>query len=109
MNCQQCSKVIPDGFVDCPWCGAAQQATSTPPTHSLGHTPSASTSNSHPLQWIGFLASFSIFCFLQYVGKLRIDGELTLANSAEFLGRCTGTFVLAAIFVFLYDKIRRRA
>jgi len=55
------------------------------------------------------LASFSIFCFLQYVEKLRTDGELTLANSAEFLGRCAGTFVLASIFVFLYDKIRRRA
>lgn len=54
------------------------------------------------------MASFSIFCSLQYVEKLRTDGEVTFANSAEFLGRCAGTFVIAAIFVFLYDKIRRR-
>ena len=54
------------------------------------------------------MASFSIFCYLQYVEKLRTSGELTYANSADFLGRCAGTFVIAGIFIFLYEKIRRR-
>ena len=106
-KCRQCSKIVPDGFTDCPWCGAKHQH--TPPQTSLpAGVGVQKESPGSPLLWIAFLCSFALFCFLQYKQMLHIAGEVSLANSAYFLGRCFGSFLLAATLVFLFDKIRRR-
>jgi len=110
-KCRQCSKILPDGFTDCPWCGAKHQH--TPPQTSLPaavgvQKESPTQAPGSPLLWIGFLCSFALFCFLQYKQMLPIAGEISFADSAYLLGRCLGSFLLAAIFVFLFDKIRRR-
>jgi len=109
-KCRPCSKIIPDGFTDCPWCGAKQQQASGLQT-SLPVRPqpgSSAHAADNPLLWSAFLCSFTLFCFLQYKQMLRIAGEVSLANSAFFLGQCAGSFIVAAILVFLFDKIRHR-
>jgi hypothetical protein len=62
----------------------------------------------NPFLWIVFLGSFAMFGFLQYMQMLRIAGEVSLANSGFFLGRCAGTFVFGAVPVFIFDRIRHR-
>jgi hypothetical protein len=110
-KCKNCSKIIPDGFADCPWCGAKGQAKPATPSSFPAQIPGqvSSPSNADPLKWIAFLLSFAVFCCLQYLWMLRTEGELTFANSAKFLGHCAGSFVLAAILVFVFDKVRHRA
>ena len=48
-----------------------------------------------------------LFAFLNYFATTRSVGPLTVENSAYFLGRCAGIFVVAGALVFGYCKIRR--
>jgi len=110
-SCSQCSKVIPDGFTDCPWCGAARQAPPPPPPRAaMPVQPAAASSHPHGLlPWIGFALSLVVFCVLQYLDMQRTMGEVSLANSPYFIGRCAGRIIVAAIVVFLFDRIRHRS
>ena len=108
MKCKNCFKVIPDGFTDCPWCGAAQAA----PVVSPSVTISASEPFISPVQnllvGISLLTSGALFGALNYFAMVRTEGSLTLANSGYFLGRCAGSLLLAALLAFGYWKIRGR-
>jgi hypothetical protein len=105
MNCKQCSKVIPDGFTDCPWCGAPFGAT------VVGAGPSSvsadTSSSAHQLLIaISLVSSCLLFCVLNYFAMVRSEGELTLGNSGHLLLRCVGALVAGGAAVFLFCKIR---
>jgi hypothetical protein len=108
MKCSQCSKVIPDGFTDCPWCGAAasSSAAATPPSgipaKSVLHGGNAAPA------WSASLLGFAAVVFLNYLATARQFGEVTLENSGYFLGRCLGAYLLPAIAAFAYYKLREK-
>jgi hypothetical protein len=109
MKCKSCSKIIPNGFTDCPWCGAVQTIAVAPPGQSIPvNPPSAATPfiTTDQRTNLLLLVSMVIYFALNYVSMIRNSGPLTLANSSFFLGRCTGSFLLGAILVFIYYKVR---
>lgn len=103
-NCKQCSKVIPDGFTDCPWCGAPFGAS------AFGPKPSGSGdtgSSAHQLLTaVSLVSSGLLFCVLNYFAMVRSEGALTAANSGYFLLRFIGAIAVAAAVVVLFCKIR---
>jgi len=104
MKCKACSKVIPDGFTDCPWCGAsAVGAVSSGVSGALGPAPSPAH---NLLIAVSIVSSSLLFGVLNYFAAERRDGPLSLENSGYFLGRCVAAILLAAILVFAYGKIR---
>lgn len=106
MNCAQCSKVVPDGFTECPWCGARPSAvaalTSNPPTSSL----ETFSSTHHFLIIVSLVCSTLLFGLLNYFAAERSVAALTLDNFPYFLGRCAGALIVGALAVFLLGKIR---
>lgn len=108
MKCSQCSKVIPDGFTDCPWCGAAASSkVVAAPASAIAAKP-ASPGFSAALAWVASLLCFVVIVFLNYVAMARQFGAVSLENSGYFIGRCLGAYLLPGIAVFLYYKIRDR-
>ncbi len=106
MNCKNCSKVIPDGFADCPWCGALQTAPVVSPSVTIAGSEPAISPIQNLLVGISLLTSGALFGALNYFAMVRVEGSLTLANSGYFLGRCAGSLGLAALLAFGYWKIR---
>jgi hypothetical protein len=108
MKCRKCSKLIPDGFTDCPWCGASSAAgDGAPSRHVAGVEPSAPTSAAHDLVIaMSIVSSALLFVVLNYFAMVRSAGALTLANSGYFLGRCVGALLVGALIVLAYRKIR---
>src|ERR1700739_2731 len=106
MNCRECSKVIPDGFTDCPWCGAVPGNVAAAPARDAVSTHPVASPVHDSLIGMSVLSSAILFMALNYFAMVRDEGSLTLANSAYFLGRCAGSIILAAILVFVYFKIR---
>lgn len=106
MNCKECSKVIPDGFTDCPWCGAVPATPAAAPARGTVSTYSAASPGHDFLIGMSNLSSVILFGALNYFAMVRDEGSLTLANFAYFFGRCAGSILLAAVLVFLYFKIR---
>jgi len=106
MKCKQCSKTIPDGFTDCPWCGAkaAAAAGALPGNSSVARHEISSAHNL--LIAISIVSSGILFLALSCFATMRANGPLTLENSGYFLGRCAGALALAAFAVFGYQKIR---
>jgi hypothetical protein len=106
MKCKKCSKIIPDGFTDCPWCGAT--------TGGLGSSVAgASTplglpvSGTHNLViGISIVSSGVLFGLLSYFATTRSTGPLSLENSGYFFGRCVGAILLAAIAGAIFWKMR---
>jgi len=107
MKCKDCSRVIPDGFTDCPWCGAIQAGPAAVPAGLPTIEPAVSPVQ-HFLTAVLLLGSAALFVVVNYLAIVRTDGFLSLANSAHFLGQCAGSIILGAILVFLYCKIRRK-
>src|SRR5271169_5178463 len=105
MKCKECSKVIPDGFKDCPWCGAVPAKPAGSATSTVSGNPFTSAGHDF-LIGMSILSSGVLFVALNYFAMVREEGSLTLANSAYFLGRCAGSIILAAVLVFVYYKIR---
>ena len=106
MNCKQCSKVIPDGFTDCPWCGAtAAIAVGAVSGNFVASEPAVSPA--HTLLIASSIVSSGIlFVLLNYFAATRSAGPFTLENSGYFLGRCVGSLLLAAIAVLAYGRYR---
>lgn len=116
MKCRQCSKDIPDGFTDCPWCGASSSAGGGVPTRKAGGSErvtatsiatSSTTSAAHDLVIaMSIVSSALLFAVLNYFAMVRSAGELTLGNSGYFLGRCAGALLAGGLLVVGYRKIR---
>jgi len=99
MNCQQCAKVIPDGFIDCPWCGNARR---TPPS-----IPAASV----PTDWLTASAlSLSMLCLfgLTSLSISRDKAANPLASPAYFRSEWTGTYVTAVVILIIFAVIHNK-
>jgi hypothetical protein len=105
MNCKQCSKVIPDGFTDCPWCGAPFAASALGAKHPSGSLDAALSAHDLLIA-MSLVSSGLLLCVLNYFAMVRSEGELTLANSGYFLLRVLGAIAVAAAAVLLFCKIR---
>jgi len=99
MNCQQCAKVIPDGFIDCPWCGNARRR------------PPPNPATSVPTDWLTASAlSLSMLCLFGF-SSLSISRDKAanpLANPAYFRGEWMGTFFWAVIILIIFAVIRQK-
>jgi len=102
-TCGGCSKTIPDGFVDCPWCGAQQSA---PLPGNSEDVPSPGLKAVYGLL---SLVSFTVVILLVYVGTGISKGPVFPQNSAYFFGACAGAFTFPAFGLFLYYKVSRKA
>jgi len=103
MNCKACTKVIPDGFTECPWCGSGFADS------RIGSVPSARAESSsfHRLILASSIFSSAVLsATLSYFATSRNNGPLSWENWGYFLGRFAGAIALAALAVFGYCKIR---
>jgi hypothetical protein len=107
-KCNRCSKIIPDGFLDCPWCGAHQGL----PGREARLEPAASS----PLPFFGpdALAGLALFLSLaclfgsSFVAILRDKVANPAASPAYFRGEWIGTFFSALIILTMFAAIRGR-
>ena len=106
MKCAQCSKIIPDGLCDCPWCGAGAAAPSGTVSGRLASSESAGSSGHRVVLAISVVTSGLLFLVLSYFATSRITGPVNLENWDAFLGRCLGALLVAGLLVFVYGKIR---
>jgi hypothetical protein len=106
MNCKQCAKVIPDGFTDCPWCGATFALASGASSGNSASPASVISSAHNLLISMSIVSSGILFVILSYFATTRSAGPFSLENSGYFLGRCVGAILLAAIVVMIFWKIR---
>jgi hypothetical protein len=106
MKCTHCSKVIPDGFTDCPWCGASSTTPSTGASVRFASPQSEASSTPGLILGISAVTSGLLFLGLSYFATSRTTGPLGLENWDAFLGRCLGAVVLAGLLVFAYCKVR---
>jgi hypothetical protein len=106
MKCTHCSKNIPDGFTDCPWCGASAAAPSAPAAGKFAPAPPEVSSTHDLILAITAVTSGLLFLVLSYIATARTTGPLSADNWDAFLGRCLGALVLGSLLVFGYCKIR---
>jgi hypothetical protein len=108
MKCKACSKIIPDGFTDCPWCGAsfAAAAVTNSSTYTYAAPALAVSSTQNLLIAASIVSSGLLLVLLNYFAATRNAGPLSLENSGYFVGRCVGSILLAAIIVVGYGRIR---
>ena len=113
MKCRNCSKDIPDGFADCPWCGESQRATPTG-TASIAQTalplPTGGlrSSSNVPLVWLSLCLSLVLVPGAAYAATMHKFGFLSWQDAGYFIGACTGPFLAAALIVFAYYSLRHR-
>jgi hypothetical protein len=103
MNCKACSKIIPDGFTECPWCGAGFADS------RIGNVPSPkleSPSFHSLILGSSIFSSALLFGIVSYFATSRSNGPLSSENWGYFLGRFAAAIALAALVVFQYCKIR---
>lgn len=103
-SCKRCSKVIPDGFVDCPWCGAKQTQPTTGPLIVQAESPPALQVLYGSLS----LVSIALVIAVNYVATGIAKGPVFPENSGYFIGACCGSFLLSAVGVFLFYKWSHR-
>jgi len=107
-KCNRCSKIIPDGFLDCPWCGANQA--------SPGTEARFEPSSSSPLPFFGpdaltglaLLLSLAFLFGFSFLAILRDEAAKPLANPSYFRGEWMGTFFSALIILTMFAVIRGR-
>jgi hypothetical protein len=107
MKCTHCSKPIPDGFTDCPWCGTSSTTLSAVASGKFAAPAPEISSTYNLILAISAVTSGLMFLTLSYFVTSRTAGPLSLENWDAFLGRCVGAILLAGLFVFAYCKIRK--
>ncbi len=122
MKCRNCSKDIPTGFTDCPWCGEAQLnvqlstpsagVPATPPATLRGILPVAAeparSSGRELFAWISSVVSVVLVSGAAYAVTSRKFGFVSLQDSGYFIGACLGPFLASAIVVFAFYFFRRK-
>jgi hypothetical protein len=99
MNCQQCAKVIPDGFIDCPWCGNARRTPASIPTTSV------------PMDWLTASAlSLSMLCLFGFssLSISRDKADNPLASPAYFSGEWMSTYFWAVVILIIFAVIHKK-
>jgi hypothetical protein len=105
MKCLACSKNIPDGFADCPWCGATY---GTLPQPAATAAQPAEASRSMVPTWLASALSLPFCLFAAYVATVQKYGFFALSDSGFFIGAALGPYIVSAIVVLLYYLIRRK-
>jgi len=113
MKCRECSKVIPDGFSDCPWCGAASvvstRAAVLAPNVSIPIPTQSAPSTGHaPLAWTISFACLVGVVWVSYLATARNFGTVTPSNIGVVIGRCVGAYLLSGLVVFAFYFIREK-
>ncbi len=106
MKCTHCSKPIPDGFTDCPWCGTGSTTPSAVASGKFQAPVPEISSTYNLILAISAVTSGLLFLTLSYFVTSRTAGPLSLENWDAFLGRGVGAILLAGLLVFGYRKIR---
>lgn len=100
MNCRLCAKIIPDGFADCPWCGAAGDTFLAAKSPNLWERAKPAI-----LVIAGLLLWFSILR-LNYLRALRWAGVMNAEASGYMMGGCLTSLLLGLLAMFVVAKIR---
>src|SRR5277367_1025166 len=112
MKCRNCSKDIPTGFTDCPWCGEAQPAApSANLPASLARalpvaTEPAPSARQQTFAWISSGVSVVLVVCAAYAVTSRKFGFVAWQDSGYFIGACVGPFLASAILVFAFYFFR---
>jgi hypothetical protein len=109
MKCTTCSKDIPEGFTECPWCGAS--LSSIPAAARLATAPSTSSADNAntALAWISSSLSLFLVLFAARAAMLHKFGFVSLEDYGYFIGVCLGPYVVSAILVFGYFWLARKS
>ena len=105
MKCSSCAKNIPDGFADCPWCGANYGALPQPGTSS---TQPVESSRNVVLVWVASALSLPITLFNAYGSTKQKFGLVDGSDSAFLIGAFLGPYIVSAVILLIYYAIRRQ-
>jgi len=108
MKCPRCSKDIPDGFAECPWCGASPSSISAAPVIAARPASSLHGHSNTALAWMSSTLSLFLVLYGAYAASLHKFGMVSLEHSGYFIGACFGPYVVSAILVFAYFWLRRK-
>jgi hypothetical protein len=95
---------MPDGFADCPWCGAVRGSAATVAASAFDAVSSSRSALQNALVWIGISLCSASILILNHFAVLGEYGPRGY-SSAYVIGRVIGSYVIPAICVFLYYKI----
>jgi hypothetical protein len=113
MKCQSCSKHIPDGFTDCPWCGSTPASRQLLPGSPFDAAKSTRSTLRTVLLLLDVAVCFVIVVYLSLMATVQTYGPLRNYNpyylNGAFVGRCVASYAFPGIFVFLYYKIRKKS
>jgi len=114
MKCRNCSKDIPTGFTDCPWCGEVQASGPSGVLHAtlpgilpVAAEPARSTARAL-FAWISSVVSVVLVSGAAYAGTSQKFGFVSFEDSGYFIGACVGPFLASAILVFAFYFFRRK-
>jgi hypothetical protein len=107
MKCARCSKDIPDGFTECPWCGASRSFLPIATASAAPQTPASASNNA--LAWLSASLSLFLVVFAARAATLHKFGFVSLQDSSYFIGVCLGPYVVSAILVFGYFWLARKS
>ncbi len=110
MKCRSCSKAIPDGFADCPWCGAAGVPAVAVAGSPFDAVPSPPSALKNALVWAGVSLCSVCVVVISHFAVLKTYGPRGY-SSAFVIGRTVGSYIIPAICVLLYYRLsgKRRA
>src|SRR5580704_2868873 len=108
MKCKECRKIIPDGFTDCPWCGAAPPVSSAAPTLQKVSSKHLDYIEPDRLGGLALLLSLSFLFGCSFLAITRDKAANPFANPAYFRGRWFGTFFWAIVILLVYSLLRNK-
>jgi hypothetical protein len=102
MKCAECSKQIPDGFADCPWCGATPPSDSSARAQDMFESMTLKTVSLAVLSF-GFLA---MVLWLNYRRALAWAGTITAESTGYMIGGVFLSLLIGYLGLYLTKKMR---
>jgi hypothetical protein len=102
MKCAECSKQIPDGFADCPWCGATPPSDSSARVQGMFESLTPKTVSLAILSF-GFLA---MVLWLNYRKALVWAGTITAESAGYMIGGVLFSLLIGYLGLYLTKKMR---
>lgn len=105
MKCAECSKQIPDGFDDCPWCGA------TPGSDSISESSSRSKDDALKGALFGLLSfSFAVLTvWLNYRRAVTWAGIVNAESIGYMFGGVLFSLLVGCLGAYVLKKLRGRS
>ena len=108
MKCKECSKIIPDGFTDCPWCGAIQPQPSVGQPMQAASPKPVNSTGSDRVAGVALLLSLGFLFGCGFLAIARDKAANPFANPAYFRGEWGGVCFWAVIIVVIFAAIRNK-